>query len=270
MSIDIKISHNVREMQKQVAFLQRRHIPFATAKALTEIAITASKKVRRDMTQVLDRPTSYTLNSLRAEKATSDKLVSRVWVRSKRDAGNGNAPESFVLPNVAGGSRKMKRFEKAFIARRIMDVGSYAVAGSGLQLDAHGNIPSSVIRQILSYFGAAQTASGYIANMSLKTKERMAKGTRKKYGVTYFIAGAGLKGGGGGKLFPGIYKRIATGFGYAIKPIIMFVKRQPTYRQRLDMHGIVRNTLDAELAYEFERAMQQAVATSGWKESWKR
>jgi len=47
-----------------------KQIPFAMAKALTLTAIQAQTDIVQAMTQVFDRPTPYTLNSLYAQPAT--------------------------------------------------------------------------------------------------------------------------------------------------------------------------------------------------------
>lgn len=264
MAVELKISSNIKEITNTLTRAQKRHVPFATAKALTEVAITASKKTKTEMVKVFDRPNPYSLNSLRWQKATTESLQSKVWVKNKLDAGKGNSPEDYLLPEVMGGTRKLKRFERALIARRVMPIGHYAVIGQGAPMDAFGNIQIGELRRILSYFGAGSLSGGSDARTSLTKIERMAK-----RGTSYFVAGQGIKGGGNGKLMPGIYKRVATGFGSAIKPILIFVKRKPTYRERLNMKGIMQRTVTTDLPYEFNRAMKQAMETSGYRGMWK-
>jgi hypothetical protein len=110
----------------------------------------------------------------------------------------------------------------------ILPAGYYTVPGAGATIDAYGNQSVGEIRQILSYFNAAEMRAGYTANMTDKTRARLARGSKKTgFGYAYFA----ILPGRGSHLAPGIYKRMNFGAGSAIKPVLMFVK-EPSYPKR--------------------------------------
>ena len=64
-----------------------------------------------------------------------------------------------------------------------------------------------------------------------------------------------------GKLLPGVYQRIQTGFGSAVKPVMIFV-RMPSYKSRLDFYGVADKAARAEFAVQFPIAFKQAMDTA--------
>ena len=77
----IDISHNIKQVQKQLTSIQRKQLPFATAKALTDTAKDAQRAVTRQIPQKLDRPTRFTLNAIGFKRATKRTLESVVFVK---------------------------------------------------------------------------------------------------------------------------------------------------------------------------------------------
>lgn len=90
------------DMADQVRGVPARLIPYATATALTRCAKQAQTvELPQAMRKAFDNPTSYTLNALRIEPATKDKLSARVMVKTKADS-SGNAHEAYLQPEVDG------------------------------------------------------------------------------------------------------------------------------------------------------------------------
>lgn len=178
-----------------------------------------------EMRRVFDRPTPYTLNAVyvRAGSGKSRDIKAHILLR---EFGGKSRSEKYLLPQVFGGSRRLKSFESALRSVGVLPDGLYAVPGQRAPLDAYGNISAGFIVQILSYFRAFGE-QGYRANITEDKRSKLAKGTRKKRGYTYFA----IKEPGRG-LMPGIYRRQAFGFGHSVEPMLMFVKR-PSYRRLL-------------------------------------
>lgn len=66
-------------------------------------------RLRDEMRVVFDRPTPYTLNSLRMVPARKDRLEARVWFKDEAD---GAQPASvWIAPEVYGGPRRNKPAE---------------------------------------------------------------------------------------------------------------------------------------------------------------
>ena len=91
-----RTGQSLADMANQVRGVPARLIPYATATALTRCAKQAQVEyLPQAMRKAFDNPTSYTLNALRIEPATKNKLSARVLVKTKAMT-SGNAPESYL------------------------------------------------------------------------------------------------------------------------------------------------------------------------------
>lgn len=94
--ITINIKADVQRLQRQLDDFAKRQVPFAVARALTEVA----KKVQRDVTaslpQVLNKPSPFTMNTFAVKAATKASPTAIVYARPVQAAYL--APEEFGLP----------------------------------------------------------------------------------------------------------------------------------------------------------------------------
>lgn len=205
----------------------------AVVNALNHTGSAVLDALKAQMPIDFDRPVPYTLNSLRYGKATPARLF--VEIRPADWGGKGTSAKDYLGPEIFGGERQDKRSERALKAMGVLPDDMYTAPGRGATFDAYGNQSVGEIRQILSYFQSAQMTSGHLANMTDKTRARLARGSKKTgFGYTYFAIRTHK-----GNLAPGIYKRMNFSVGHAIKPVLMFVKR-PRYAKRYRWHQVGR------------------------------
>lgn len=254
--IQISVKSDLEATVSQWAQVMGDQMPFATALALTRTAKAAKEEVERQLPSLIDRPTPYTMHGFRLYPATKRKLVAEVDFRES--FGSGTAARDYLAPQVYGGARKLKAFEKSLQRTGLLPASYGALPGSAAKLDAYGNMSRGQIVQILSYFKAFGE-QGYSANITDKRKAALAKGRAKKgeRGYTYFVGRPG-----GGRLPLGVWQRISFGaLGSAIKPVIVFVK-QPQYRERLDVPGIARRVIQERFAEELRKSIEQTQRTA--------
>lgn len=248
--VDVK---GLKETMQNLSDIEKKHLPFATAKALTNTAQRVQKKELDMMKSALDRPTPFTLNSLQVTPATKSKLEARVWVRTPTRL---SYKQHYLEPNIIGGSREPKAFEKALRRAGILPNGMAIVPGAGAQLDSYGNMSRGQIVQILSYFKAFGE-QGYRANITDKRKAKLNQGTKRKTGYAYFVIKKKQ-----GRLSPGIYKLIHLGHGNAIKPVMIFVNKSFSYRKRWEFYEIGQAEAARWLDLEFKRSLEFALRTA--------
>ncbi len=229
-----------------------RQIAFATAKALTDTAKAVQEKQKREMRDVFNRPTPYTLDATYIKPATKEKLVAEVGL--KNFASKATPAIKFLAPNVKGGGRRLKRFEKALQAVGAMPAGFRAVPGNAAQLDQYGNIKPSQIVQILSWFKAFPEM-GYRANMSDKRRASLQKGSKKRQGFAYFA------GRPGNRLPDGIWQRYTFAKGSAIKPVLIFV-RHANYQAIYDFDYVSKKVAEREMPALIDAAVEYALRTA--------
>ncbi len=209
-----------------------RVVPYAASTALTRTAqIAAMTDLPDAMRRVFSNPTPYALNSLFVKPARKENLSARVMV--KDTASRGVVPEKFLFPEVAGGGRNEKGFEKALRYGGWLKNGERAIPGDDLPLDAYGNVSGPTIRSILATLEKPGGGGG------------RGKRTKGKFGTGLFAGQIGAT--------RGIWKRE----GRAIKLLFLFTTKQPLYRARLDFEGIALKCATTNFPTEFKRAFEE-------------
>ena len=128
MEITLQVT-GISKFKRKLTDIQTRQLPFATAKALTLTAKAASEAGRKEIPQVFKSPTPYTQNSIAFTPATKQALTAKVFVKDRVSKG-GTPPARYLLPEVRGGDRNLKRFEKTLRDTRVLPTGLFAVPGS--------------------------------------------------------------------------------------------------------------------------------------------
>lgn len=253
MQIDIR--NNFPEVQRYIESVGKQ-AAFAASVALNRSAEWAETDVRREMRKAFDRPTPYFLRSLRIVRSTKQNLRATVWFKENASDAELN---TMVMPHIEGGDRRFKPMEMRLYRAGLLPAGWKVVPGEAATLDGFGNMSRGQISQILNVLGTFTEAGYNKANG--KTAERLRKGNAKRgqYGFTYFVNRVGNPRGK--HLQPGIYKRVYTGFGQAVQPVMVFV-RATQYRQRLDFFGIVERRVNAQFPREFEVAFSAALRSA--------
>ncbi|MGV0961826.1 MAG: hypothetical protein ACOYB1_18530 [Limnohabitans sp.] len=155
--------------------------------AIDKTAADIKKGEIEAMRSVFDKPTAYTLNSLKLTRTKGHNMTATVWFKEPD-----RMTDHYLLPEVDGGERKLKGFERALNNNKF-------VPGEKSLKDQYGNVPNSQLRQILGVLGKAERV-GYQANITTKSAKR----NRKQRDYVFLQAGSSR-----GKLPPGIYRRVA-------------------------------------------------------------
>lgn len=241
----------------QARSVPERVIPYAASTALTRVALQGRAAVLAEMPRVFRNPTPYALRSTRVVPSTVQTLAARVQVNE--DATNNGTPaEKFLFPEVFGGHRKEKRFERHLRYAGILRAGSYVVPGQSAPLDAYGNFKAREIQRI---FTAVRGSFDPAQN-----RTRSARSRRNAKKAQYFVGGLDSVSIVGGEqrvvrsaMKPGIYRRDGRG----VKPVMIFTSKAPTYRRRLDFEGIARQVAEDNFEVEFLKAAAAIVQRRG-------
>lgn len=232
MSIDVRVdTSELNGLVRQLRKLNERGISFATGRATNNVAFKIRDEWRQQSQQVFDRPTRLTQNSVLVRRATRQNPQARVFIRDQ--AAKGTPPATYLQEQALGGTRRMKRTDRALQAAGVLPQGFVAVPGQGIQLDAHGNMRATEIRRILKAVQASKASSGN--DVERKTRR----------GPAVFALSAPR-----GKLPPGIYLRTADG----IKPLMVFV-RAGRYRAIFDIFEHARRVMSREAVPEMRKAV---------------
>lgn len=232
-----------------------KQVAFAASRALNAAAFKATQDTSKEIGRVFDKPTPWVLRSVRYTKATKQKLEATVdfdfWGNKQ-----GVTVSQVLRAEISGGQRRLKRHEIALQRAGILPPGQAIVPGDAAKMDQYGNMSSGQIVQIMAWFRSFGEV-GYKANMTDKTRKRLAKDKRNgQRGFAYFVLHQRH-----GKLLPGVYQRFDMGFGSAIKPVMIFVPL-PKYRRRLDFYGLAEKSARAEFSAQFPVMLAEATRTA--------
>lgn len=200
-------------------------------KTINQTAQDAKAELKEEMKRVFDNPTPFTLNSVYTR---SDPQELSVRIGLKEWAGKGTSAAEYLKPQILGGPRPMKRSEKL--------LGNFYVPGTGAKLNQYGNIPPSLITQVISAVGRFKEV-GFLMNVTAGSRKRNRKPRN------FFMVGKNNKG-----LHAGVWERKANN---QVKPILIFVD-QPTYSPRFDFFGVVKKTVAQRLTPNFDEALRRA------------
>jgi hypothetical protein len=241
-AMDIKIDVQLPRILREPRNLQEQ-VNFGIAVGLSRTATAVKAALREEMQKVFDRPTPYTLNSLMVTPATKENLQAEIGF--KMFAGKGIPAEKYLSPQIRGGARLLKRFERSLSHAGLLPSGMAVAPASGVDLDAYGNVNRGTIVRILSQLKAS---SDPMQNQTARSKRRW-KGKRTEY---FLLRKAH------GKLKPGIYARAGAG---RVRPIFNFV-RVPSYRERFHFYKVGADRANAVGPGQITKAIDFAIRTA--------
>lgn len=250
----LEIRMNNAALMRKIEDLRANQLTFATALALTRTGQRVKKNLEGQIDQVFDRPTPYTKNSLYLQPATKKALIARVRIKDRSATAKGNAAEDYLEPQVKGGQRRQKRFEKLLSDAGIMPQGWFAVPAKGTPLDSYGNVSQGTIAKILAQLRASSDTLNREKAAAKKKRNRKARGGR------YFSVYPGREETR--HLRPGIYERVNFAFGSAVRPVLIFLETPPTYRKRFPFFEDGMRMASELLPQEFAAAVDRAIATA--------
>lgn len=243
-------------LSRQFTSLEKTQLPFAVAQAANNTAFAVREEWKRLMPRVFDRPTPLTQNAIVYRKATKQKPYAEVLIRD--EASNGTPPARYLFAQVEGGQRLMKPFEKLLAAKGILPAGMNAVPGKGAPLDAFGNLAGGQLNKVLSQLGTRRDALQNQTDISALRRRKREKKRGDRSGDFFAVNKRR------GRLLPGIYQRISSGFGSGLRSILIFVRRA-AYKPRYRIFDIAQRMYARRFQFEFERELAKAVQTSKFR-----
>jgi hypothetical protein len=236
-------------------------IPFALAKALTNTIQDVKEAEIAEMRKAFNAPTPYTLRSLYVRTATKARQEASTWLKSYPGRPH------YLQPQIEGGGRPLKRFERRMEMLGYMRGDQRAVPTRNVSLDAYGNMSRGQIVKILSQL-RTDVVSGVSQNA---TNSKRSKAKRKA--SEYFVSkGSGSQRHGyAGKrgrgqmyeqhLPAGVWERRNFAWGSSVRPILLFVA-STRYAKRFDFFGVADKVIAARLPVHLDASIKLALSTA--------
>lgn len=240
------IKVDMKKVQNSLSDLSDHAIKDASAFALNTLAKQSVFALQSEMKDVFDNPTPFTLNAFYSKPAKPNNLEATIQPREY--APKGTPAGQYLRPQIFGGSRPLKKFEKALSP---LSGGQYAVPGPGARLNSYGNMSQGQIVQILSRLRVMRDPSQNVASKTLnrlRKQKKIARGSQ----TDYFV---GREHGNGRPT--GVYQLVGKG---RVVPVLFFIPRAPSYQVRLKMQDVVEDLVAREAPGVMASAIRKAVS----------
>ena len=254
--ISLRCSFDVKRLHNRLDDLQRRQMPYITVQAVNAVARAAVADLKTSMHAAFDRPTSWTLNSVYAKTAHPRQANPVAYVGIKEFAPGGTPAWKYLGPQVTGGLRRQKRFEK-LIENVVPGAPAFVVPGKGAKLDASGNLSRGQLNQLLSGLGAMQE-QGFQANTtpaSARRRLRELKHMSSRQGLSSFFVARSKSTGKP----TGVFQLVSKG---DVVPVLIFTDQAPDYDVRWSPMAVVATSVARNRDRAFWGAFHQAMATA--------
>ena len=242
-----KIAVDNKELIRRFSALESNFGNKVLIKAMNDTAFDIRDAFKAEFRRIFDKPRPLTINSILFKPAKAGRLVAEIFVRD--DVSDGTPPSKYLFPQVVGGNRAQKSFEKRLQALpRVRN--SLFAPGRDMPQDAYGNLPAKLYPQILSQLGAQFDPT---SNDTEQTKRRRLKRTRKKGGGGNFFILPNKRG----KLKANvIYERVnfIYGLGSKIRIALQPIDRT-SYKPRFKPGPLAQRIFDEKFAESFHRRL---------------
>lgn len=245
----VSFDFEVRDFMNFTSDVERKQLPFAISRALNDTVAGGRKAAQGQMEGDLHRPTAYAKRGIVYERSDKHNLEASVIIYGSKST-NGGLPAAYFLgPQIDGGQRSHKAFEKQLVARGYMRTNEVAVPAARLRLNQYGNVTQGQINKIMSglkvdYRGGGATR---VASTSKGKSRAAAKGR-------YFVPRRSSS------LAPGIYYEKPSR-KKAIYPVMLFVGKT-AYTKRFKFRQAVILHANRNFEKNFNIRFQQALATA--------
>lgn len=250
----MRVEVDARQLVRRLEALEKRHLPFALSQALNRTAEEAQRAATSGL-RVFDNPVPLTTRSVFVKRVTKQQVVANggAEVFLRNEASKGTPPSKYLEPEVRGGPRRVKRFERALRFAGVMGPNEWAMPGPGAKLDRFGNVSSGTITSVLSQMRASPDP---LQNVTVKSKARL----RRKGKQLYFTPrpGSALKAGIYARTGP---RPVSGGDPRGAIPVLAFVHAAPAYRPRYNFFLIVNKVHQRRFEAIFRDQLRRAMAT---------
>lgn len=244
----------------------QRQLPFAMSKGLNMTAQHVKQAEQEEMRRCFDRPSPYTLNSLKLTPSKKDNLTASVWFKQPEGRST-----HYLESQVFGGKRRMKAWETNMGKHWIMPA-------KGASLDQYGNLGRGMITKLRNLYGGKDFDGFNFGTTDKAKRAKFFKLNKSKGGlqagiyeriqgsetagrVGRYMAARGLAKGKKGALKE-LNKRTRALYPRGIKAVVIFSDKKPTYGKRFDFFGVAKRTIDKVLMLNMRAACEDALKTA--------
>ena len=235
----LQIGDNLAAFERVLHDAMLQQLPFAVSRALNDTAHeVATDALADEMRRAFDRPTRFTLQAFRFDRATKHRLVAVVQPKDRIGG------RHYLYVQKDGGDRPKTGLERMLGSTLRYGGIIYAVTpAAGMRLDGNGNMSRGHLNQIIS---------GIQANRDRTANTTAASRARNPGRAQYFVPRPGSR------LSAGVWMRTAG--GQLIK-VLHFTSAMPSYEPRFDFAAAAERRALRVFPMHLSRRLREAWAT---------
>ncbi|BDD90880.1 hypothetical protein PanNE5_03200 [Pandoraea sp. NE5] len=225
MDFAISVSPDLKALTKSLSQIEKQQLPFTIAQTLTAVAKIAQGEEKAAMSEVFDRPTPFTVNSVAVKGARKSDLEARVFIK--------DIAAAYLEPYEFGGNHKLIGRGKTWLNPKDRAL-----------LNQYGNFNKSALQRLEA------RPDVFVGTIKTKRGEQIG-GVWQRPQNAKVVRRAGKRG---------VAVRGANTTGH-LKLLIRFGDEMPV-RRHLEFGERAFEVVDANFAREFDKAMAKALATA--------
>ena len=169
--MQISVVANTKQLTKHLNRVQKKQIPFATSKALNDVAFDARSFIQKSLSNKLDRPTKGIISSVQVEKSKKKNLVATVGFAGLgfRSTKWSESPAKIMSRHIQGGTRKHSPQGGTALGIPVPII-------KNIKLNKFGNLPRTKIKTLLGkpdkYFSGKPKGRDAGVYERIKTKNK--------------------------------------------------------------------------------------------------
>ena len=246
--IAAEVRMDLRAFEASLTDAERKQLPYALSLALNDTVRGGRIAVQAEMDKVFDRPTPYAKRGVVYDRATRREPIASVVLTGDRTRG-GLPATAFLGPQVQGGLRSLKAFERQLVDRNFMKADEVAVPADRAPLNRYGNMTQGFLNRVMADLKVDYRGAGATRARTDRSLKRNANYRRARFFVPRRA----------GHLFPGVYQRKPG--GAEVFPMILFVRQRP-YGKKLDFFRVVSEHAGEHFGRHFAEAFAKAMRTA--------
>lgn len=221
--LDLKMQ-NLPDVRRELKGFEKQ-IPFAMALGLTRTAKAVEVDLRQTMERVFNNPKPFTVKSTYTTPARKQQLQAVVGL--KDSISKGTSAAQYLQPQIGGGKREPKRFERSSSFKKRLKRGQYLVPGRDANLNKFGNLTLAVIKKV---------------SEDLKTQDLAASLTSRGNNRYFWMGDKGV-----------FYRQ-----GKKLRSLLVTVDGA-TYRRKFDFQRSTEEAVKRNYGPEMQRAIREAL-----------
>ena len=269
----MRVTTNIGDVARNVSNdieEQNKRIIRAGKAGLTDTMYDIKRGLNTEMKKSFNRPTQFTLRSpmyFRPKSRYNQSESHIIWISDDRTNPGQTPADHYLVPQIEGGYRKKKPFERKLTLYGVLKSNEYTVPvsqPSGVRYNSYGNMSQGQIIQILTAFARGGFQGGMTGRgrgrLEFKRMKRPFPGIYvRKYVPKNTRRARSARAGTGGRTQANRVRARSNSKINKWKPVLAIIDRPPVYHKRYSFYEYVNKKYHDNIDRNVRRRINRLV-----------